>query len=120
MKILKKCVSAVVRIGNLPFVKYAIIISLGIVLVGFVGENSMLAHLRNKHYIGSLEDEIEVYESRYQSDMRQILELNRNPKAMERIARERYFMKHDDEDIFVLSDDDRDVKNLIEENEPAE
>ena len=66
------------------------------------------------------EDEIEVYESRYQSDMRQILELNRNPKAMERIARERYFMKHDDEDIFVLSDDDRDVKNLIEENEPAE
>ena len=45
MKILKKCVSAVVRIGNLPFVKYAIIISLGIVLVGFVGENSMLAHL---------------------------------------------------------------------------
>jgi cell division protein FtsB len=52
--------------------------------------------------------------------MRQILELNRNPKAMERIARERYFMKHDDEDIFVLSDDDRDVKNLIEDNEPAE
>jgi cell division protein FtsB len=28
-----------------------------------------------------------------------------NPKAIEKIARERYFMKADDEDVFVLSDD---------------
>ena len=31
--------------------------------------------------------------------------LESNPKAIEKIARERYFMKADDEDIFVLSDD---------------
>ena len=31
--------------------------------------------------------------------------LDSNPKAIEKIARERYFMKADDEDIFVLSDD---------------
>ena len=31
---------------------------------------------------------------------------------MEKIARERYFMKADDEDIFVLSDDDREAKPL--------
>ena len=120
MKILKKCVSAVVRIGNLPFVKYAIIISLGIVLVGFVGENSLLAHLRNKYYIGSLADEIEEYTKRYENDMRQIHELNHNPKAMERIARERYFMKHDDEDIFVLSDDNREFQSIANNNETAE
>ena len=38
---------------------------------------------------------------------------------MERIARERYFMKADDEDIFVLSDDERSVKP-VEEHETAE
>ena len=31
--------------------------------------------------------------------------LDSDPKAIEKIARERYFMKTDDEDIFVLSDD---------------
>jgi hypothetical protein len=32
---------------------------------------------------------------------------------MEKIARERYFMKADDEDIFVLSDDDRTPKPIV-------
>ena len=32
---------------------------------------------------------------------------------MEKIARERYFMKADDEDIFVLSDDERAPKSVV-------
>ena len=38
--------TGVVRVWNLPFVKYLVITVIGIVLVGFVGENSLLAHLR--------------------------------------------------------------------------
>ena len=38
-------------------------------------------------------------------DSKRLKELNRNPDAIAKIARERYFMKADDEDIFVLSDD---------------
>ncbi len=122
MKIMRNFAKAVAHVWHLPFVKYGVITIIGVVLVGFVGENSLLAHLRHKHYISSLSDEISVYNERYQNDMRQIRELNRNPKAMERIARERYFMKQDDEDIFVLSDDERDIQTLsIEsENETAE
>ena len=48
-----------------------------------------------------------------------IRELDRNPKAMEKIARERYFMKADDEDIFVLSDDGED-ENPIKKHETTE
>ena len=122
MKIMRNFAKAVAHVWHLPFVKYGVITIIGVVLVGFVGENSLLAHLRHKYYISSLSDEISVYNERYQNDMRQIRELNRNPKAMERIARERYFMKQDDEDIFVLSDDERDIQTLsIEsENETAE
>lgn len=108
---MKRMVAVAVKVWHLPFVKYSLIAIIGIVLVGFVGENSMLAHMRNKMYISELSSEIEKYERQNENDMRQIRELNRNPKAMERIARERYFMKHDDEDIFVLSDDDRDISN---------
>ena len=41
------------------------------------------------------------------------------PKAMEKIARERYFMKADDEDIFVLSDDGE-MENPIQKHETTE
>jgi cell division protein FtsB len=119
MKKMKNFFAAVVRVWHLPFIKYSLISVVGIVLVGFVGENSLMAHLRNKFRIGELNDEIEKYETQYQSDMRKIRELNHNPKAMERIARERYFMKEDDEDIFVLSDD-RDNQLDIEQNETAQ
>ena len=46
-------------------------------------------------------------------------ELKHNPKAITKIARERYFMKADDEDIFVLSDDDK-TETGTKENETAE
>ena len=120
MKVMRNFMTAVIRVWNMPFVKYAVITIIGIVLVGFVGENSLLAHLRNKHTINQLAEEIEKYDTRYQNDMRQIHELNHNPKAMERIARERYFMKHDDEDIFVLSDDNREFQSIADHDEATE
>ena len=40
--------AAVVKVWNLPFIKYAVITIVGVVLVGFVGKNSLMAHLRNK------------------------------------------------------------------------
>lgn len=120
MKILRNVTAAVLRVCALPVVKYIAIVVTGIVLVVFVGENSLLAHLRYTNHIGELSDEIDEYTAHYENDMRQIRELNRNPKAMERIARERYFMKHDDEDIFVLSDDPRDPHSIVNDHETAE
>ena len=52
--------------------------------------------------------------------MRQIRALNRNPKAVERIARERYFMKADDEDIYVMRDDSEEQPTTEYNNEAVE
>ena len=120
MKVIKNFMAMVGKVWHLPFVKYGVITIVGVVLVGFVGQNSMLAHIRNMQYIGELSEEIDEYNARAREDMRQIRELDRNPKALERIARERYFMKHDDEDIFVLSDDERESSSVTVENEATE
>ena len=120
MKVINRFLASVVYVWHLPLVKYGLIVVLGVALVGFVGENSMLAHVRNKHYIGKLTEEIEKYNARSREDIRQLKELNHNPKAIERIARERYFMKYDDEDIFVLSDDDRTPQMEVTDDETAE
>ena len=91
---------------------------IAVILIGFVDENSVWSHLRNKQRISDLEDEIEMYTERYHQDQEKIRTLDGNPKAIEKIARERYFMKADDEDVFVLSDDEK--TNLMAPDETTE
>lgn len=87
------------------FLKYVIVMVAGVVLVGFVGDNCLLSHFRNQQKISELQSEIDHYRSSYERDISKIRRLDTDPNAIVEIARERYFMKNDDEDIFVLSDD---------------
>ena len=86
------------------FLKYALVGLAGVMLVGFVGENSILSHMQNKERIGALDAEISRYRQLYQADRQKMDRLDRDPKAIEEIARERYFMKHADEEIFVFNE----------------
>lgn len=85
--------------------KYHIVVVLGVLIVGFVDENSFVQRIRYDYQIEELKEEVAKYNKRYETDSRYLKDLNRDPKAIAKIARERYFMKADDEDIFVLSDD---------------
>ncbi|MBQ7585022.1 MAG: efflux RND transporter permease subunit, partial [Desulfovibrionaceae bacterium] len=49
---------------------------IAIVLVGFVDENSVLRHMKNRQKISELEDEIERYTDRFKHDQEQIHELD--------------------------------------------
>ena len=89
----------------------------GVALVGFLDENSFMRRMQLEMQISDLEDEIAKYKAENAADTRQLRDLRRNPKAIEKIARERYFMKADDEDIFVLSDDE---KSNTDKNETDE
>lgn len=85
--------------------KYLITIVVGVLIVGVLDENSFRQLVRYELQIAELREEIEMYKAQYEADSKQLRELRRDPKAIEKIARERYFMKADDEDIFVLSTD---------------
>ena len=103
---MKKVGTIILNFFRIKYMKYVIACLLGVVMVGFLDDNSVWAHLRNKQRLNQLDEEIEKYTSQYERDQSQIRELNTDPRAMERIARERYFMKTDDEDVFVLSEED--------------
>lgn len=87
--------------------KYVITIVVGVLVVGFLDENSFVRRVQLELQVSDMEAEIEKYRSIYESDSRQLRELRTNSRAFEKIARERYFMKADDEDIYVLSDDQK-------------
>ena len=85
--------------------KYYIVIILGALIVLVLDKNSVLHQIQLHSQIESLQDEITRYTEENKEATRRLRELERNPKAIEKIAREHYFMKADNEDIFVLSDD---------------
>ena len=93
--------------------KYTVVCVAGVLIVGFFDENSLWNHLKNRQRIEELTEEKARFDAAYQRDKTQIRKLDSDPKAMEKIARERYFMKADDEDIYVLSDDERDSKPIV-------
>lgn len=85
--------------------KYLITIVLGILIVGVLDENSFRKRIEYELQISDLKSEIEKYDKQYQEDSKELKTLRLNPKAIEKIAREQYFMKADNEDIFVMSSD---------------
>ena len=94
-------------LGFLSRFKFHIVILLGVLIVGVLDENSFMKRIEYAYQIKDLKAEIQKYDRQYHRDTQQLKDLKRDPKAIARIARERYFMKTEDEDIFVLSDDEQ-------------
>ncbi len=97
--------------------RYWFVIIIGGLLVGVLDENSFLTRAQYALQIKDLREQIAKYESQYERDEQKLNEIRRNPKAITKIARENYMMKADDEDIFVLSDDETNNKK---DNEATE
>lgn len=93
--------------------KYLVVLVLGTIIVGFLGENSVVAHLHNQLRINELKAEIATHQALTKANLDQIDKLNFDKKTLERVARERYFMKMKDEDVFVLSDDPQVPETLV-------
>lgn len=91
--------------------KYQLTIVLGVLLVGFLDEDSIMKYIELEYQISDLKTEIDKYESQYKKDSEELKKLQRDPMEMSRIARERYFMRKDNEDIFVLSTDEKSSDN---------
>lgn len=119
MKLLDQIKTTAKKVWRSQALKYAVVCVVGVLIVGFLDENSVMSHLKNRARISELEEEIEKYNADFKRDQSQIRQLDKDPKAMEKIARERYFMKADDEDIFILDDDDR-TPNPIVSHEAVE
>ena len=65
---MKKVKSFLLRIYHIPALKYIVVALIAVVLIGFVDENSVWNHMRNKQRISDLEDEIEQYNERFRED----------------------------------------------------
>ena len=73
-----------------------------IVVVGLLDPNSYWQLHELRAHNDGLRKEIQDYEERYNRDTKQLMELESNPEAVERVARVDLYMKTANEDVYVL------------------
>ncbi|MBO6606358.1 MAG: septum formation initiator family protein [Psychroserpens sp.] len=71
----------------------------------FIDSNSLLIHRELNQDIEDLENEKEYYKSEIEKDKKAIKELSTDD-GVERMARETYYMKKDNEDIYIIEYED--------------
>ncbi len=69
-------------------------------------QNNLIERRKNiKEYNQLLRDK-EYYLKKIEEDRQQLKELKTNDENLEKFAREKYYMKKENEDIFVIVDED--------------
>jgi cell division protein FtsB len=84
--------------------KYIVILLAFGVYYVFFDSYKLSTRISNARKINKLEQDIAYYKTQIESDKRQMQELHSNNKDLEKFAREKYLMKKENEDIFVLDE----------------
>ena len=74
--------------------------------VAFFDSHNLVKRSKLKGKIEDLEEKRNFYETEIQKDSIALHELTTNPKTQEKFAREKYFMKKDNEDVIVIIEED--------------
>lgn len=85
--------------------KIIVAIAVAALLVGIVDENSLWQRRYRRKHIAELREQIRLRRAQYARDSVALYKLEHDPDEVIRIAREDYYMLHDDEDIFVVETD---------------
>lgn len=70
--------------------------------IAFFDRNDAWTTFKNWRELGRMQDEKEFYTAEITKTKEQLHELSSDKALLEKFARERYLMKRDNEDIFVL------------------
>lgn len=86
-------------------IKYLLIIIVMAVIIGILDDNSYYSRWQRRQRMNAYEEQITKLREQYKTDSTYLHDLETNPAIVERLARERYFMHRDGEDIFVVNEE---------------
>ncbi len=84
---------------------YILIFAVFVVWMLFFDANSWLIHRELNADMDDLQDEKEYYQKEIEKDKKAIKELSTD-EGIEKIAREKYYMKKENEDIYIIEYED--------------
>lgn len=82
--------------------KYALIALFFLVWMTFFDRNDFISQYSYNQELKKLESDREYYQAEIEKNKKEAFELMSDPDNLEKFAREKYLMKKDDEDIFLI------------------
>ncbi|MDR2232618.1 MAG: septum formation initiator family protein [Tannerella sp.] len=82
--------------------KYVLVSAVFVVLTFMVGDSNIYKRYQYDEKIRMLEKEIRQYRKEIETNRKKLDDLNTSKERLERFAREEYFMKKPDEDIYII------------------
>ena len=92
------------KLGKILLNKYLIVFLAYTVFVTFFDQHSLIYRWQTHRKINELEKEYEFYQSEIKSNKLKKFELQSSNANLEKFAREHYFMKKENEDIFIIKE----------------
>ena len=84
---------------------YILVLTIFVIWMAFFDTNSLLIHRELHQEINKLEQQKEFLQQEIEKDKELLNEL-KDPKALEKYAREKYYMKKENEEVFLIEYED--------------
>ena len=84
--------------------KYLIALGVFTVIMFFFDKNDVFTQSARKSQLRDLQESRQYYTERIATEQKELEELKSNPGTLEKYAREKYLMKRDNEDLFIIPD----------------
>ena len=85
--------------------KYLILLLLFIFWIVFLDDYNLINQNKMKNNVDDLKEQKEFYISEIKSDSTELLNLKNNSEEQEKFARQKFLMKKDNEDIFIIREE---------------
>jgi len=85
--------------------KYLIALGAFIVWIMFFDDNNLRHHQQNLQELALLQEQVDFYKHKIEADKRKLIELQTNDENLEKFAREQFFMKKANEEIYVIDEE---------------
>ncbi len=82
--------------------KYTVSLAAFVVWIMFFDDNNWRQHQKNLKELALLQEQVNFYKHKIEDDKRRLYELQTNDENLEKFAREQFFMKRANEDIYVI------------------
>jgi cell division protein DivIC len=82
--------------------KYFIAFSAFVIIVLFLDKNDLFTQYERQHELQQLRQSREYYTNEINSERLELEQLKRDPATLEKYAREKYLMKKDGEELFII------------------
>lgn len=84
--------------------KYISSIIVFVIWISFFDRNDLWTQLDRKHELQKLETSKTFYEQEIATTKKDLTDLNNNPAILEKFAREKFYLKKANEEIFIIDD----------------